>query len=136
MTLLPDDLRARLTANGAAKTEADHVPVIKVFVPGGGAAWLLTELLPDGDTLFGLCDMGFGSPELGYVSLKELDSVKLPFGFRIKRDPHFRGRYPLSVYAEAARRAGAITEAEGLLRQAAAAMNRARDPDSPPKDGG
>ncbi|MGK9232230.1 DUF2958 domain-containing protein [Inquilinus limosus] len=133
MILIPDDLRARLIANGTTKTEADHVPVVKLFVAGGAATWLLTELLPDGDTLFGLCDMG--SPELGYVSLGELEGVQLPFGLRIERDPHFRGRFPLSVYAEAARRAGAITEAEGLLRQAAAALNRARNPDRP-EDGG
>lgn len=136
MTLIPDDLRARLIANGAAKTEADQVPVVKLFVGGGAATWLLTELLPDGDTLFGLCDMGFGSPELGYVSFGELKSVKLPFGLCIERDPHFRGRFPLSVYAEAARRAGAITEAEGLLRQAAVALDRARDAERPPEDGG
>ncbi len=29
----------------------------------------------DGDTLYGLCDLGFGEPELGYVSLGEIEEV-------------------------------------------------------------
>ncbi len=38
----------------------DHVPVVNLFDPTGPATWLLTELDADGDTLFGLCDLGFG----------------------------------------------------------------------------
>ncbi|TGT35835.1 DUF2958 domain-containing protein [Mesorhizobium sp. M8A.F.Ca.ET.165.01.1.1] len=53
---------ARLLANGATELEADHVPVVKLFKPIGTATWLLTELDADGDTLFGLCDLGFGFP--------------------------------------------------------------------------
>ena len=63
-----------------------------------------TEIV-DTDILFGLCDLGFGCPELGYVSLRELESVKGRFGLGIERDLHFKARYPLSVYAEAARQA-------------------------------
>ena len=38
---------------------------------------------------FGYCDLGLGSPEWGYVSLRELESVKLPFGMGIERDIYF-----------------------------------------------
>ncbi|MDG4882021.1 DUF2958 domain-containing protein [Mesorhizobium sp. WSM4884] len=123
MILITDELRARLLANGAAETETDHIPVVKFFNPTGAATWLLTELDADGDTLFGLCDLGFGFPELGSVSLAELEAVKGPLGLGIERDLHFKARFPLSVYAEAARIAGHITEAERLLRQAAAALS-------------
>jgi len=122
MILIPDDLRARLLANGAAARESDYLPVVKLFDPVGAATWLLTEMMPDGDSLFGLCDLGFGCPELGYVSLAEIERVTGPLGLGIERDLHFVARFPLSVYAEAARFAGRITEAERLLAQAAAAL--------------
>ncbi|ARP67129.1 MULTISPECIES: DUF2958 domain-containing protein [Mesorhizobium] len=123
MILITDELRLLLLANGAAETEADHVPVVKLFNPLGAATWLLSELDADGDTLFGLCDLGLGFPELGSVSLAELQTVKGPLGLGIERDLYFKARFPLSVYAEAARLCGHITEAEGLLRQAAAALS-------------
>ena len=122
MILITDELRARLLANGASDDEPDYHPVVKLFDPTGAATWLLTELHADGDTLFGLCDLGFGFPELGSVSLAELESIRGPFGLGIERDLHFEARFPLSVYAEAARIAGHITEAERLLRQAAVAL--------------
>ena len=43
----------------------------------GAATWLLTELDEDGDQAFGLCDLGFGCPELGYVSLTEMRAVQV-----------------------------------------------------------
>ncbi|NGO54520.1 DUF2958 domain-containing protein [Allomesorhizobium camelthorni] len=125
MILITDELCARLLANGATETETDHVPVVKLFDPTGPATWLLTELDDDGDTLFGLCDLGFGFPELGSVSLAELESVKGRLGLGIERDVHFEAKFPLSVYAEAASSAGHITEDERLLRQAADAHSRA-----------
>ncbi len=124
MQLIPPDLRARLLRNGVAR-DADPVPVLKLFNPCGAATWLITEMRTDEpDLLFGLCDLGFGCPELGYVSLAELEGVKGPFGLGIERDLHFAGRFPLSVYAEAAHVAGCITESEPSLRQAADALAR------------
>lgn len=131
MILIPNDIRARLLANGAAERETDHVPVVKLFDPTGAATWLITEMMPDEpDILFGLCDLGFGCPELGYVSLAELGSVKGRLGLGIERDLDFVGRSPLSVYAEAARIAGRITECERRLNEAAALA--ARNPKLPP----
>lgn len=137
MLLIPDDIRARLLANGAAERETDHVPVAKLFNPCGATTWIITEMMADGDTLFGLADLGFGCPELGYVSLAEIESVKGPLGLGIERDLYFAPRFPLSVYAEAARRAGHITEDERSLAQAAAALGRADkpDPELPPQGG-
>lgn len=135
MDLMPDHLRQRLVANGAAAAGTDHVPVIKFFDPTGAATWLITEMMPDDpDILFGLCDLGLGCPELGSVRLSELQSVRGRFGLGIERDLHFRARFPLSVYARAAQAAGAITEAAAPLAQAAVALGHrpAPDPTLPP----
>jgi hypothetical protein len=76
----------------------------------------------DEELLFGLCDLGMGFPELGYVSLSELQSVKGPFHLTIERDVHFTSKASLTVFAEAARRAEAVTEDGALLRAAFEAL--------------
>ena len=119
MLLLTQDQRARLIVNG--KTPGDHVPVVKFFSPVGSATWLISELDEDGDILFGLCDLGFGCPEMGSASLAEISAVTLPFGLTIERDLCFEGRFPLTIYADAARAIGSITEDEARLEAAAAA---------------
>lgn len=125
MTLLTEELRLQLLRNGAAQGEVDHVPLVKIFDPAGAATWLITAMTPtegearEPDILFGLCDLGFGHPELGYVSLAELEAVKGRLGIGLERDLHFKGRAPLSVYAEAARFNGRITEAGAALSDAA-----------------
>ena len=92
---------------------------MKLFNPCGAATWLFSELSPDNDDLlFGLCDLGMGSPELGYASLAEIEAVQLPMGLAIERDLWFRARYPLSVYTEAARSAGRIVEGAAELETA------------------
>ncbi len=87
MKLLLDHQRKELLANGQANlllrdnglAEDDFNPVVKLFSPWGAATWLLTELNPeDPDIAFGLCDLGMGCPELGNVSLGELESVTGP----------------------------------------------------------
>lgn len=145
MILLTPELRAALRGNDSARHAAqrdgrpdpdpDPVPVVKFFAPVGAATWLAVELDADGDTLFGLADLGFGCPELGSFSLAELAAVRLPFGLRVERDLAFETSSPLSVWTDAARRAGSILWAETLLRHAAA---RGPDPDLPPSfsDGG
>lgn len=120
MLLLTQDLRARLITNG--KSRGDHVPVVKFFNPVGSGTWLFSELDEDGDILFGLCDLGFGCPEMGSVSLAEIAAVTLPFGLTIERDLCFEGRFPLTIYADAARLCGGITEDEVRLEVAAIAI--------------
>ena len=121
MILLTPELRDRLLANGRQR-DVDHIPVVKFFNPVGAATWLATELDEDGETLHGLADLGFGSPELGGFNLVEMASVRLPFGLGIERDLYFEGTFPLSVYAEAARKAGRIVLDDRRLREAAAAL--------------
>ena len=122
MILLTSVLRATLRANAEAASRIegfDPVPAVKFFNPLGAATWLASELHEDGDTLFGLADLGFGCPELGTFSLSELASVRLPFGLGIERDLAFATPYRLSTWAACARRAGSIMWAETLLKRAA-----------------
>ena len=48
--------------------------VVKLFNPTGLGTWYLSELDPETNVAFGLCDLG--TPELGYVSINELQSFK------------------------------------------------------------
>ena len=61
--------------------------VVKLFDPTGSATWYLSELNPDDNIAFGLCDMGYA--ELGYVSLDELSTLKVKMGLGIERDLYF-----------------------------------------------
>lgn len=98
MRLFASEQRAALIENGRRTREGyeiDPHPVVKLFLPGGGATWFLTELDPEDDDLaFGLCDLGMRCPELGYVSLGEITSVKSRLGLSIERDHFLRRRSP------------------------------------------
>lgn len=89
---------------------ADHRPAVRLFAPDANASWLISEQDPqDSDRLFGLCDVGHGFPELGYVSVAELLVFRGPKGLRIERDNSFVADRPLSEYVNQARAAGRIT---------------------------
>lgn len=118
MRLLTLELRAALLINGQ-NPGADHVPVVKFFNPLGEGVWLATELDQDGDTLYGLADLG--DPELGYFSFRDIASISLPWGLGIERDLLFTGMLPISVWAEAARQTGSIRAAETIVYAAARA---------------
>lgn len=110
MELVTPEQREQLLANGARRG-ADHVPLVKLFNPTGAGTWLVTELDPEDESIaFGLADLGFGTPEVGSFSIKELEAFKGPFGLGIERDLYFEGKFTLSAYAEAARAAGRIVE--------------------------
>lgn len=130
MKLLTAQQRAALRANAekGAQPSFDPVPVVKLFSPVGAATWLATELDADGDTLFGLADLGFGCPELGSFSLQKIAALRLPFGLTIERDRSFATRHPLSLWADTARACGSISAAEQRLARASTTP----DPDLPP----
>lgn len=112
MNLISDELRTQLLANGRqslADEGFDPPPVVKLFTPDAGATWLLTEIDPDDDDhAFGLCDLGLGFPELGYVSLAELATVRGRLGLPVERDLHFKADKAISAYAREARMSGRI----------------------------
>ena len=124
MITLPHAILSALRANARASRlheqrdeRFDPFPVVKFFNPVGAATWIATELYDDGDTLFGLADLGFGCPEMGVFSLTEIAGVRLPFGLFIERDEHFEPLAQLSLWSDTARRMGAIVLAEAELRR-------------------
>lgn len=87
----------------------DPMPVVKIFTPDAGATWLLSEIIPDQPELaFGLCDLGLGYPELGYIHLPEIMSLRGKLGLSVERDESFRPTKTLQAYAEQALRHGYI----------------------------
>jgi hypothetical protein len=111
MQLITAAQRQKLLDNGRAQRAAleqktgaiDFEPVVKLFTPDGNATWLLTELDPNDHLAFGLCDLGLGEPELGYVSLHELSAARGPLGLPLERDLYFASTRTIAVYAELAR---------------------------------
>ena len=111
MQLITPELREQMLAKREEQGASDPPPVLKLFHPVGAATWLITSMDPDqNDYLFGLADLGLGFPELGGVSLSELQKYTGPLGLGIERDLHFAARYPISIYAQAARMARRIVE--------------------------
>ena len=105
MILITAEQRERMLANSRRLCEDDDpLPVVKLFTPDAQATWLLSELDPDDDGIaFGVCDLGVGCPELGYVSLTEIANVRGPLGLPVERDLHFRPDKTIGAYAEEAR---------------------------------
>jgi len=110
--LITDEHRIVLLANGRASLENpdfNPAPVVKLFTPDAGATWLLTEIDPDDhDHAFGLCDLGLGAPEIGWISLQKIAALRGRLGLPVERDLHFRAERRLSAYARDARLAGRI----------------------------
>ena len=93
MQLITKEIQKKLNAKG-------NKPVLKLFTPWGGATWLISEIDTDGDTMFGLCDLGLGFVELGSVSLKELQNLRGPMGLKVERDMYFSTDETLEQWAE------------------------------------
>ena len=105
MKLLTKEILKRLSKNNGEESDK---PYLKLFNPAGAATWLISEYDTENKVMFGLCDLGMGFPELGYVSLDEIENLKLPFGLKIERDLHFEPNKTLGEYAEEARNNGKI----------------------------
>lgn len=113
--LIPDNLKEIMIHNAQEVQNdlgKDHEPVIKLHSRYGKAIWLLSELDQANGIAYGICDLGQGKPELSYVSIPDLESIKharlkVPM---IEMDREFVGNFPMSVYLEAARIEGRITE--------------------------
>ena len=108
MELLTQQQREQMIANGRANAGRE-ITQEKLFCPWSLAIWLLTELDPETNIAFGLCDLGQGFPELGTVSLTEMASVEGPDGLRIERDLHVKPTKTLSAYAREAHARQRIT---------------------------
>lgn len=86
--LLPQELKEQLPKLYENEEYGmDAKALVKFFTPDSSWTWYASEF--DGeDILFGLVS-GF-EVELGYFSLKELESVRGPMGLPIERDLYFQ----------------------------------------------
>lgn len=75
--------------------KGDEAKIIVKFFGGSAATWLITEGRKDGDDwlFFGKCTLGLPDPftggllwEWGYVTLKELEAIRFPYGLGVERD--------------------------------------------------
>tara|TARA_R110000803_G_scaffold32522_1_gene71616 strand:+ start:107 stop:415 length:309 start_codon:yes stop_codon:yes gene_type:complete len=90
MKLLTKTIKEKMVKNHNDQDGTkDFKAVLKLFDPTGASTWYLSELNPDDNIAFGLCDLGVGCPELGYVSLDELSTLKVKMGLGIERDLYF-----------------------------------------------
>ena len=133
MELVTPELAQALKANWRDQS-GRRPPILKLFCPAGAATWLTHSADPtEPDRLFGLCDLGLGFPELGYVSLTELQKLQIPVRIQmgseilestisIERDLHFKSTHSLATYAHAAYDHDAITERTDHLAQAAVSL--------------
>lgn len=95
-------------ANKGKEDPKDFKPVVKFF-GGGACTWLFTEYDPEERLFFGLCDLGQGFPELGYVSRDELEALRFPpFRLPVERDQWITFDKTLSEYAAEAMMEGRI----------------------------
>jgi hypothetical protein len=112
--LITADERAQLLANGEARAAGrsiDPLPVVRLFTPDAHATWLLAALDPaDGDSAWGLIDLGIGMPELGTVKLSDLATIVGPRQKPVLRDLYFRASRSLSEYVRLAQRDGSIPD--------------------------
>ncbi len=96
MLLLTKENRKSLPPLRATENEDDPIVQVKFFAPWTYWTWYATEF--DGeDEFYGL--VRGHEIELGYFSLKELESVRGPYGLMIERDRHFKPT-PLSKVRE------------------------------------
>ncbi|MBF8663766.1 DUF2958 domain-containing protein [Pseudomonas aeruginosa] len=114
VSLITETEHAQMLANGRARAEGQAVdlrPVVRLFTPDAHATWLLAALDPvDGDTAYGLCDVGIGMPALGTVKLSELASIVGPLKRQVARDLFFRATRTLSEYTRLAQLNGSIMD--------------------------
>lgn len=92
MKLFTKEILNRLPTIGATSERSmEEVKVpLKLFNPAGAGTWYITEYDPEEKLAFGFANRGDPEmAELGYVSILELESLKLPFGLGIERDMHF-----------------------------------------------
>ena len=118
MKLLTKKLRERLLTNGARRPE-DPRPHLEAVQSVRGRDLAVHGARRRRRHIVGLADLGFATPELGYSSLAEISAIRVRFGLGIERDLHFRARFPLSIYTQAARAAGHIVEHGPELEAAA-----------------
>lgn len=86
MELIPKEIKDKIPSLYATEEQTDPIVFCKLFLDGW--TWYITELSIDGDTAFGYVISPFAK-ELGYISLRELQSLRGRLGTWVERDLYF-----------------------------------------------
>ena len=87
--LIPEEILKSIPDLYETERALNPICIIKLFTPDSTFAWHLIELSKDDmSTCYGYVDSGFDK-ELGYFSLKEIESIKGPLGLKVERDVSF-----------------------------------------------
>ena len=105
MKLLTKEIEKKLPALYSQEEVEDPMVVVKFFDPCGAATWWITEGSVEEYEEYGKTWTFFGlgfihEPELGYVTLGELQAYKGPLGIGIERDKWFTPKRLSEVKAE------------------------------------
>lgn len=77
-SLFPKSLEDKLIANHKAQDGTkEFKAVAKLFNPCGAGTWYLSELDPETNVAFGLCQIH--EKEIGYVDLNELSKLRIAY---------------------------------------------------------
>lgn len=77
--------------NTGERPQPASTPAVKVFTPDAGAVWFLVDKDTsnvDDVRYFGLCDLGLGFPELGWVDEHSLLTVRGALGLLVELDEY------------------------------------------------
>ena len=89
MKLFTKAIRDKLVSNHRQQDGTkSFCAVVKLFNPTGAGTWYLSELDPETNVAFGVCQIH--EKEFGYVSIDELSEYKGTFGLGIERDKYFK----------------------------------------------
>lgn len=97
MMLITKEIAKKLPSlySNENKDPSEITVPLKLFNPCGAQTWFITEMNPETGIMFGYVT-GMDFDELGYVSLDELKSLRLPFGLTIERDIHWNDKNTLA----------------------------------------
>ena len=89
--LVPKEMIEEMKIPKLYETEEISNPTchVKLFTPDSVFTWFIIEMSIDEDIAFGYVVSPFES-ELGYFSLKELESIKGALGLGVERDISFK----------------------------------------------
>ena len=95
MKLITKEIEKKLLSHPLYSTDGNMTKdvLVKFFNPCGAGTWYVFEAEKHENDweFFGLVDLY--EKEIGYFTLSELESIRLPFGLSIERDMYFSGKY-------------------------------------------
>jgi hypothetical protein len=109
---------SQLIANGELPHK-DYAPVARLYLTNSNSQWLITELFYKHNMAYGITDFGDGTIRTGLINLSKIRGLQDDHK-KLEADHTFAGRYKMSVYSRAAKKAARIVTDEQSLVNAEA----------------